>query len=456
MKKRPPRPVSQVPVAPELPSPRTPGPADARGTEPAVGPPAQRGPSGSRGPKSAATTGVPSDIAATKAAPKKTAQQKSAQQKNASTKAAATAATATTAKKAATTKKPATAATAKKAATKRHPAITPPAKKRVPQQGATKPGATRQGAAKQAPARKPPATKSAAKPATKSAAKPAATPGVPRQKGSQRPPTAPSTARRPQATAAATAAGTTPAAQDRRRRTRRLLAVLAAVTVLVVAVTGALLLNRDDEPTSTATGGSQTPTASPTTGSGTDAGPAGVQPPAALAGPGSLVRSRITPDGRILVTTWIRSRTALTGINVAVPVLPGVSGMAARDMDVRADGQRVEGPDTVGTSLQPYSFDSPARVVRLRYALDGAVDLSSSVKGRGLARITALDVRWAPDVGPTTHTIVGGVVRSSACTGTSSDFDQPRPCGSPEGTGWSVELRGVHRGDRVQAQVDLG
>jgi hypothetical protein len=105
-------------------------------------------------------------------------------------------------------------------------------------------------------------------------------------------------------------------------------------------------------------------------------------------------------------------------------------------------------------SRERYELDVPVRVVRIVYTIKGGVERSPSAPGRALARVTALDVRYAGRTGPTAIDIVGPRVRNAACT-TREDQAQPRPCGTPGRKGWQVTLTGAHRVDEVMAQVDL-
>jgi len=176
-------------------------------------------------------------------------------------------------------------------------------------------------------------------------------------------------------------------------------------------------------------------------------------PPDALRSTGAYVRSVVQPDGTIRVTQWVRvgaavDRITLVSYDAEQPGEPPV----ATDLDiVDTSGSVVLSEGTVGAGGRTVELES-ARVLRLTYDLAGAVSMSGSVPGRAIATSTALDVEY-PDEGPTTLEVTGAEVLTLACGGPGPD--DLRPCGRPDGTGWTVRLTGEVSDDRVSAQLDL-
>lgn len=182
-----------------------------------------------------------------------------------------------------------------------------------------------------------------------------------------------------------------------------------------------------------------------------------VRPPAGLPKTGSYLESRVLPNGDLLVTQWIRSKTLLSRIDLAAPAVDGRPDQpTATNVSLVADGKAVKGTSRVGRRTVTYDLDFAARLIYLRYTLHDAIDRSTSVKGRALARVTSLDVGYEPRWGPTTVNVIGARVLSTACVRTASLSTDPRPCGSPAADHWQIELRGSDRDDRVMAQLDLG
>ncbi|MET0524340.1 MAG: hypothetical protein ABWZ91_06035 [Nocardioides sp.] len=177
------------------------------------------------------------------------------------------------------------------------------------------------------------------------------------------------------------------------------------------------------------------------------------EPPDALRSTGAYVRSVVQPDGTIRVTQWVRVGAAVDRISlVSYDADPSGEAPVATDLDiVDSSGSVVLSGGTVGTDGRTVELGS-ARVLRLTYDLAGAVSMSGSVPGRAIAMSTALDVDY-PDEGPTTLEVTGAEVLTLACGG--PEPDDVRPCGRPDGTGWTVRLAGEVRDDRVSAQLDL-
>ena len=198
--------------------------------------------------------------------------------------------------------------------------------------------------------------------------------------------------------------------------------------------------------------------ASPVPGTST-AAPASLgrltSPPSELPKVGSAVESRVTRDGRIVVTHWVRTQSPLTVIYLHRPRATNYSG----DTQVTGNRMTSDGGRAGGTgdgTDQTFRLGKPAKLVRVTYALSGALERSSSVQGRTLVRTTAVPVTAdIPLRGPVVVTVRAPNVLSLTCIKPERLEPSLRPCGAPVGVGWRVTLRGDDRQDQVIAQVDL-
>ena len=93
--------------------------------------------------------------------------------------------------------------------------------------------------------------------------------------------------------------------------------------------------------------------------------------------------------------------------------------------------------------------------MQISYRLRGALELSGSVRGRALARPTALDVLTnEPAPLHVTQTVIGPRVHALACARPRSTT--PVPCGTRVSAGqWTAELPGRRVLDRVIAAVTI-
>jgi len=217
--------------------------------------------------------------------------------------------------------------------------------------------------------------------------------------------------------------------------------VAVVVGVLVLAAVAVFLVVRSDD--SVDQGGAR----------GLERVPAA---PVDLAPQTSWVSTRVTASGDLVVRHWIRSRTSLFGLRLAVPAsaaVPGARPPRVRDVLVVAGGREAPGPGSLRKGRASYAFTGTHDVF-VRYRVAGAVERSDSVAGRALARFTALDVDVTPPMLTTTYAVSGGKVLNLAC----SDPEPgavPFPCGGPAGSGWEVQLEKADRNDVVTAQLDL-
>lgn len=159
--------------------------------------------------------------------------------------------------------------------------------------------------------------------------------------------------------------------------------------------------------------------------------------------------TEVLPGGDLQVTHWIHAEDPIDELSLTLPELDGAD-LSATDVEVTADGRAAAGPATVAPSGTTYSFADATRI-QVRYRMAGAVQLSSSADGRGLATTTSLDVTatQARDV----RVVRSQEVLSLACA---EPDQQAVPCGQSEGDDqWRVELAGPDAGSRVLAVVTV-
>lgn len=235
------------------------------------------------------------------------------------------------------------------------------------------------------------------------------------------------------------------------RRRRRLLVLLLAV--LLVGGGAYVVLERRD--------GGGAP------GGGADASGRGARaavppPPEGLAGPGSWVESRVGADGTVEVQQWIRSAVPVERLQLTTADPDAFPG-TVESTGVRVstfDGARLAARGAVGTRTSNVRLRNPATEIYLRYSIAGDTlsDETSTIAGRSVARVLAMDVVFEGQDGPTVR-VVGGpgsTVLNAGCLSPAAGLDAPpRPCGAPRGDGgWQVELDGEQRQDRVIAQLE--
>nr|WP_300045440.1 hypothetical protein [uncultured Nocardioides sp.] len=159
--------------------------------------------------------------------------------------------------------------------------------------------------------------------------------------------------------------------------------------------------------------------------------------------------TEVLPGGDLEVTHWIHAEDPIDEVGLTLPEVDGAE-VSATDVEVTADGRAASGPATVAPSGATYAFADATRI-QVRYRMSGAVELSSSADGRGLASATSLVVTatQARDV----RVVRSQEVLSLACA---APEEQPLPCGTSEGEDqWRVELTGTDAGNRVLAVVTV-
>jgi hypothetical protein len=173
------------------------------------------------------------------------------------------------------------------------------------------------------------------------------------------------------------------------------------------------------------------------------------------------VVSNVTSDGDVAVETWVRASQPITQLKMTTTdpdLLPG--SVESLDLVVRTmDGTLLAHRDSVGTNHQTIRLREPARDLYFSYTVDGALDdASSTVPGRRLARVLAMDVDYEGAASGLVRRLVtaSGTVLNVACLRPRSGFQAaPRACGKSFGDGdWLVDLRGPDIGDRLLAQVE--
>lgn len=220
-----------------------------------------------------------------------------------------------------------------------------------------------------------------------------------------------------------------PALPSRPRAGPAVVLLLAAALVMVALGAGAWLLGRDR---------SDTPTSSTAT----------------WPAPGtSRTVTEVGGPETVEVVHRIHSDSPLDELDVTIPRWAQDGEVSALEVQVTADGRRASGPDAVVLSRATYVF-APATRIEVRYVIDGALALSTSAPGRGLLRLTALDVsaRQPRDV----RVVRSEAVLSLACSARQAGPEDATPCGEPDRDGqWSVRLSGADSGAHVIAAVTV-
>ncbi len=176
----------------------------------------------------------------------------------------------------------------------------------------------------------------------------------------------------------------------------------------------------------------------------------------ALPANGSYVETVVLPSGEMKVTHWIRTKVPESSIKLMAPVLAGIDSgvVTATEVQVVADGMVVPGADSVEGAGQTYRFVG-TKSIYVTYVLSGALERSTSVESRALARVTALDLRYPSMSGTSVRSVQGAEVLNLACSPPGTPDAAPEPCGKPDPDGWQVQLAGGNRNDHVMAQLQL-
>lgn len=182
---------------------------------------------------------------------------------------------------------------------------------------------------------------------------------------------------------------------------------------------------------------------------------AAAEPPEPVTDGETYVQTRVLRSGELVVTQWIESSRLLFGVTLDLPRVAGMEVLTAEQVEVVANGRNAVGPERISSGQQfTYAFLGTSSV-RIRYRLTGAVELSPSVPGRALARLTALDVTYEPASAQATRTVNAPEVLSLACSAPAQALET-RPCGDRVSKGeWTVNLSGQQVDDRVMAQLTL-
>lgn len=172
--------------------------------------------------------------------------------------------------------------------------------------------------------------------------------------------------------------------------------------------------------------------------------------PPDLPASGSWSEGRVLASGEIAVTMWIRNEVPITRLTLAVPHVAGLPpGVRATGVVVGSGGRVVARSGPVGTRPVVVRLPEPTTLAYVGYRLVGA-----PVSAGGSARLTSLDVRYRPRVGPAEVFLSGAGVTKLLCT----PADSPTvslPCGQVRDGRWGVVLKAADRRDRVSALLDL-
>lgn len=166
----------------------------------------------------------------------------------------------------------------------------------------------------------------------------------------------------------------------------------------------------------------------------------------------SYVETQVLDNGVVAVRHSIRLLEPVDRILLALPDVPGSTGLSADRVVVMANG-RARGPRRISGRARTYTF-APTRVLQVSYRMTGAVSRSST-DGRALVLATSLDVTYPVQREGETRIVRASEVLSLACARTPTTA--PAPCGTADDREqWRVELPSGREAERVIAQVNLG
>ncbi|WP_151083549.1 hypothetical protein [Nocardioides cynanchi] len=171
----------------------------------------------------------------------------------------------------------------------------------------------------------------------------------------------------------------------------------------------------------------------------------------------AYVRSRVVSPEDLRVTHWVHTGGDVSRLTIRLPHVPGLApgAVTVSDLLIASDGQQATAPALAGHGPGQTYVVPAGRHIYVSYLLHGALDRSSTVAGRVLARFTALDVATPQQpVDRARYTVLGGRVLAMACS-PDRPHALPRPCGGPAGGAWRAVLGRGHTDDRVMAQLDL-
>lgn len=221
--------------------------------------------------------------------------------------------------------------------------------------------------------------------------------------------------------------------------------IIAAVSLALIVTEVALFLTRTSSPSSS-------PNQHVTAGAGSRAGF-----PAGAPFLGSYISSQVMANGDVVTDQWISLANPVSEIAVSTrPLVAGSNDFTPNIKEIRVDlnGRRIK-TEVASFDTKTLSLGLPraARYIHVHYVTTGvAISSAQSPKGRALVLINGLVVGGMPDSASDVVTTNGDQVLSMTCQKANQP---PVPCGSQNGTTWSVRLSDHPSDIRVIAQVNL-
>jgi hypothetical protein len=205
---------------------------------------------------------------------------------------------------------------------------------------------------------------------------------------------------------------------------------------------------------------------SPSTDSGAAEAPSGDRRDDGLAGalkegdPGSLVTSRVTASGTLVVKQKLVTGDTTSSLTLshgqAPPGAQGEDGTVVRDLTVTVADSRVEPAQTTlqrGESAE-VELDDSASEFLLGYVVDEAV-MSSDESGSGRAVVELTTLVAEESTGPKVVRIRAGETGEILSVACGRRLAVAEPCGQQGNKGYSVRLDRGDTDSRVFASVDL-
>lgn len=172
---------------------------------------------------------------------------------------------------------------------------------------------------------------------------------------------------------------------------------------------------------------------------------------------GQQVRESISADGDLEVSYLVSTSVPVANVFVRVDQVDGdVARTAVEDVEFTAGGTTLATLSSIGSLTQQVALGRAVRQFTVTYHLSNVVAGGAATHSdRALAFVPALSIDYPGETGPTHHRVVGpGKVLNVGCVGTGGA--PPRPCGSPSGEAWQVDLSGKDRDNALVVQLQLG
>jgi hypothetical protein len=179
-------------------------------------------------------------------------------------------------------------------------------------------------------------------------------------------------------------------------------------------------------------------------------------PPVAVPVDTSYVRTTVLKSGVLEVEHWIHTSSFVFAVTLRIPEVPAVPAgeIAYSHLVLASEGRQLQPREGRAGNVDRRYTLPPTNMLYVSYHLSGALQRTGSTAGRGLARLTSLDVELGSPLARSIRTVGGTHILALACY-PSGAAAVPLPCGVQRGDTWRVDLGRRREHARVMAQVDL-